>query len=216
MSCKLDDCTGAVTTTTIDPLVEGTPIDYEALQRWQQGWRFSLLKDAVDRAHEGEMDWDSLRDVMGRNDLPDLLQAVWTRLPQDQLIKALGDAWSGCEFPEQKVSRREWLPMFRRAGYHDEDVLATPPASITLWRGGVLKTRMAWTADREQAEWFQRRFDHLGRSGKLWTVTVGADRLLAHYHETHRRENEYVIDPTGIRPKEITACTEGSGVFDFR
>ena len=62
---------------------------------------------------------------------------------------------------------------------------------------------MAWTADRERAEWFQYKFDHLGHSGKLWTVTVGAERLLGHYHEKHRGENEYVIDPTGLRPKEI-------------
>ena len=92
--------------------------------------------------------------------------------------------------------------MFRTAGYHVDDEPATPPDSITLWRGGVKKTRMAWTADRERAEWFQHRFDAI-KPGKLWTITVGPDRLLAHYHEKHRRENEYVIDPTGIRPKEI-------------
>lgn len=194
-----------MTTTIIDPAAQGAPIDYDALQRRQRRLQFDRLKAAVHRAREGETDWDSLTCMMGRNELPHLLQAVWTRLPQDQLVKALGGAWSGCEFSEQKMSRREWLPMFRRAGYHDEAVPATPPEGITLWRGGVLKTRMAWTADREQAEWFQRRFDHLGKPGKLWTVTVGADRLLAHYHETRRRENEYVIDPTGIRPKEDTA-----------
>jgi len=85
---------------------------------------------------EGETDWDSLCDMMGRNELPDLLQYVWTRLPQDQLIKAVGDAWSGCEFTEQKVSRGNWLPMFRRAGYHDDDVLGTRPQhhAVAWWR----------------------------------------------------------------------------------
>jgi hypothetical protein len=60
---------------------------------------------------------------------------------------------------------------------------------------------MVWTADREQAEWCQHRFER--KPGKLWTVTVGPECLLAHYHEKHRRENEYVIDPTGLRPKEV-------------
>ncbi len=53
---------------------------------------------------------------------------------------------------------------------------------------------MSWTADRERAVWSQ----HLGGDNlsKLWTVTVGRDRLLAHYHEMHRGKDEYVIDPT--------------------
>jgi hypothetical protein len=65
--------------------------------------------------------------------------------------------------------------------HEDRDNLrtSTPPDSITLWLGGVRKTRMAWTADRDRAESFQHRFDHI-EPGKLWTVTVGPDRLLAH------------------------------------
>jgi hypothetical protein len=157
---------------------------------------------AIQRARAGENNWDSLCHTMGRNERPDLLQFVWTQLPQDQLIKAVGDAWAMCEFPEKRLPRREWLPMFRAAGYHDEEEPATPPDSITLWRGGTRKTRMSWTADREQAEWFQHRFDHV-KPGKLWTVTVGPDRLLAHYRKKHRGENEYVIDPTGLRPKDV-------------
>jgi hypothetical protein len=62
--------------------------------------------------------------------------------------------------------------------------------------GGVRKTRMAWTADRDRAEWFQHRYEHTDKPGKLWTITVGPDRLLAHYHERHRGEDEHVIDPS--------------------
>ena len=62
---------------------------------------------------------------------------------------------------------------------------------------------MSWTADRDRAEWFQHRFDHPGTVGRLWTITVGPDRLLAHYHVQHRKEDEYVIDSTGIRPHEV-------------
>ena len=105
------------------------------------------------------------------------------------------------EFPQRMLHRREWLPMFRAAGYHVDDDSVPPPTRVTLWRGGVRKTRMAWTADRERAEWFQHRFNHI-KPGKLWTITVGPDRLLAHYDEKHRAEDEYVIDPTGLRPKD--------------
>jgi len=62
--------------------------------------------------------------------------------------------------------------------------------------GGVRKTRMAWTADRDRAEWFQHRYQHTDKPGKVWTITVGPDRLLAHYHERHRGEDEHVIDPS--------------------
>jgi hypothetical protein len=37
--------------------------------------------------------------------------------------------------------------------------------------GGVRKTRMAWTADRDRAEWFQHRYEHTDKPGKLWTIT---------------------------------------------
>ncbi len=156
---------------------------------------------AIERARDGETRWESLTHMMGRNELPELLEFTWHRLPQDQLIVAVGDAWSMCEFPEQRMPRREWVPIFRTAGYHDGLQPADPPERLTLWRGGVKRTRMAWSADREQAEWFQRRPGSL--PGKLWTVTVGGDRLLAHYGSHHRGESEYVIDPTGLRPKEV-------------
>jgi hypothetical protein len=128
---------------------------------------------------------------------------VWDTLPHDQRIKAIGEAWTAAEHPERALRRAEWLLMFRAVGYLDDDKPATPPEQITLWRGGVKKTRMSWTADRERAVWFQQRFSDIGKPGKLWTVTVGPDRLLAHFHELHRHEDEYIIDPTGLRPREV-------------
>jgi hypothetical protein len=47
-----------------------------------------------------------------------------------------------------------------------------------------------------------KRYSEIGKPSKLWTVTVDSDRLLAHYHEKHHSEDEYVIDPTGLRPRE--------------
>lgn len=193
---------------TMDELLaaadNGVAIDQAEHERLLQQDRDQRLMAAITRCREGETGWLTLCGMMGRNEFPHLLQFVWTRLPHHQLITAVGDAWAGCEAPENYVPRKEWLSIFRAAGYHDDETPTTPPNSVTLWRGGTRKTRMAWTADRERAEWFQHRFDHLGSTpGKLWTLTVGPDRLLAHYHEKHRHEDEYVIDPTGIRPKEV-------------
>ena len=142
-------------------------------QRLLQKQHLQRLTAAAACFGDGERDWDSLRGTwMGRNELPGLLSLVWAGLPREQLIKALGDAWVTCEYPEQAMPRREWLPIFRSAGYHDEESPAAAPDRITLWRGGIRKIGMSWTADRDRAEWFQHRFlrhggealDHHGRA----------------------------------------------------
>ncbi len=63
---------------------------------------------------------------------------------------------------------------------------------------------MAWTSNRFIAEWFRDRWP----DGKLWTVTVQHDRLLAHVNnvrldESGQSEDEYVIDPDGMQPEEL-------------
>jgi len=184
----------------------GEVISEAERQRLLRKQHLQRLTAAAVGFRDGERDWDSLRRHMmgiGRNELPGLLSLFWDGLPREQPIKALGDAWVTCEYPEQAMPRREWLPIFRSAGYHDEESPAAAPDRITLWRGGILRCGMSWTADRDRAEWFQHRFDHPGTVGRLWTITVGPDRLLAHYHTQHRSEDEYVIDSTGIRPHEV-------------
>ena len=135
-------------------------------QRLLQKQHLQRLTAAAARFGDGERDWDSLRHMMGRNELPGLLSLVWAGLPREQLIKALGDAWVMCEYPEQAMPRREWLPIFRSAGYHDEESPAAAPDRITLWRGGIRRCGMSWTADRDRAEWFQHRFDHPRHGGE--------------------------------------------------
>jgi hypothetical protein len=174
---------------------------HKAQQRIERRRSDELVKDAIQRSRDGETDWEALVHGLRRNDMPFLLLMVWDVLSRDQRVKAISDAWTSAEFPERYLRREEWLPMFRTVGYLDEDRRAVAPEQVTLWRGGVKKTRMAWTADREQAVWFQHRG---GKPGKLWTVTVGPDKLLAHFHALHRHEDEYVIDPTGLRPKQVS------------
>lgn len=177
----------------------------KAVTRRQRRKEKQLQKAAVQRAREGENNWEALSDRLGQNALPGLLQLVWEYLAPDQRILGIGDAWTGPDHsPELLLHPRDWLAMFREVGYHVDDGPAQPPERITLFRGGIRMTGMAWSAQRERAEYFQHRYDHRGgKPGKLWTVTVGPDRLLAHYHEKHRGEDEYVIDPTGLTAKDI-------------
>ena len=83
-----------------------------------------LLDAAVRRAVAGETDWQVICHGMGRNDLPALLSLVWQR-NASQLVIAVGDAWTMAEFPQRMLHRREWLPMFRAAGYHVDDDSST-------------------------------------------------------------------------------------------
>jgi hypothetical protein len=180
--------------------------ELKAREQWLADGRLNL---ALQMVGLGDTDWDSLTCCMGRNELPALLSHVWRHIPHDQLLKAVCDAWVSAEFPEPHLPRRQWLNIFRGAGYHDGEQPATPPERVTLWRGGIKRSRMSWTADRAQAEWYRDRFRDMPGSpgpGRLWTVTVGADRLLAHYGgggDGGRGEDEYVINPTGLRPREV-------------
>ena len=160
---------------------------------------------------EGIWDWDELTRNLPRNTLPAVLEELEASSLMffddgysAELAHALTVAWVMAEFPEQYVSRKTWIRWFRQVGYIVNGDAADPPEQVTLFRGGVHFDRMAWTSGRFVAEWFRDRWPN----GKLWAATVPADRLLAHVNnlrleESGRSEDEYIIDPTGLRPKEI-------------
>ncbi|SKV73807.1 Uncharacterised protein [Mycobacteroides abscessus subsp. massiliense] len=56
---------------------------------------------------------------------------------------------------------------------------------------------MAWTADRQLAEWFRDRYP----GGRLWKATVPGHHLLAVYdgiRDGGGGESEYVVNPDGL------------------
>jgi hypothetical protein len=181
------------------------------------------IEDAVKRMQADPATlWTSLVNELGfgvSNEQSLLLSRLWDILPDKQRPTAIAYAWTGADPPEQILPTDEWLKMFRAVGYIDDahlgthiqdGYLGTPPAQITLWRGGVRKTGMSWTADRKRAEWFQhRRYDHVSdwNPGKLWTATISADHVLAHFHVL-RPEDEYVVDPAGLHPVEVLEAPE--------
>jgi hypothetical protein len=158
------------------------------------------IPPAVKRAREGETTWTTLADGIAPKDRPELLSKVWQFLPTKQRIIAIGDAWVNTKSPEWRLRTDVWLSMFQDVGYHDCDQPAQPPETITLWRGGTL-AGMSWSGTRTVAERFQN--SDPDSPGRLWSVAVGPERLLAHYTH-HADEDEYVIDITDLDPTEIT------------
>ena len=165
------------------------------------------IEDAVKRLQaDGETLWWSLVNDLGFSfeEQHLLLSRLWDNLPGNQRAIAIAAAWTLSDPTEECLRPDEWLKMFRAVGYIEDGYRdRPPPAQITLWRGGVRKTGMSWTADRSVAVRFQHRFAPHKPPGKLWTVTVGANRLLAHFDVLRPGEDEYVVDPAGLAPIEI-------------
>ncbi|MGV9794294.1 hypothetical protein [Gordonia sp. NPDC003422] len=158
--------------------------------------------DALAAISAGETSWETLTRNVGRNDLPAILTEVAWSMTEDQLAVALREAWVGAERPEDYLDRDEWIGMFESVGYRHNLDRVRPPAEVVLYRGGIDPNRMAWTADRAQAEWFRDRYP----GGRLWTATVRGGDLLAYYDGvrtgdgTGSGETEYVVNPDDIAP----------------
>jgi hypothetical protein len=120
------------------------------------------------------------------------------------------DAWVQPEWPEANYGTPMWRTMFQQVGYlHlDEDGQPQPRPEVvpTLWRGAIPSRRkgMAWTSDRERAEWFVRRWQPGGsfRKASLWRLDdVPADRVFARFDG--RGEHEWALDTRGLTPVRV-------------
>lgn len=136
----------------------------------------------------------------GRNEGPAIVfDAHFSRsLPKADLPQVLAHAWSSAEYPEQALDGA-WVAMFHAAGFTADGVPATPPDSITLYRGATEAGRhgMSWTSDLDAARKFARGELRGRPAGSVWTATVPAVGLLAHI--TSREESEWVVDPAPLR-----------------
>lgn len=177
--------------------------------------------------------WDEVRGTHGRNDLPAVLFNEAARLSDEEVAQGIHDAWVSAEWPVQCLDVREdwdehkdvlvysgvdlWIEyLFERVGpLHNDDRVSAeslvPEEGLTLYRGAIedLAVGMSWTASRERAEWFARRFNGIrhplygeGLVGHLYRLEVSraeADMVLAHFDsESGRAEDEYVIDCRGF------------------
>ena len=151
------------------------------------------------------VDWKELTRYLDFNDLPAALAEVHGDLDQDQLARGLRDAWTRTNPASRTtVDRTQWLKWFRAVGYIEGDRRVDPPRRLKLYRGAPDPNGMSWTSDINVAKFFRHSW-----RGRLWTTTVGHRRLLAHFPRSVSLdgsglvESEYIIDPTGLRPREI-------------
>lgn len=72
------------------------------------------------------------------------------------------------------IPQRDWMALWKRAGYSDDGRPAERPDSpVRLWRGSTrgLRRRWSWTDDSDRARWFADRVSLLGIDvGSVWTV----------------------------------------------
>lgn len=136
--------------------------------------------------------------LSGRNHGPVLLLRLWEagRLNVQALRAVICDAWNGAEFPCLTVPRRIWLEWFRSVGFVSDSGRSAPTEPLEVWRSQVGRTiGLAWTTDRERAEWFHKRnVERPGCAPRMLHGFVPPPAVLAFVDE--RNEAEVVCDPT--------------------
>lgn len=202
----------------------GPPLTMEEQKAGE--WRNCQLvtADAV-AAHRGKHDLDSFtRPFYSRatatRDAPFFVGACVHAgcFTEEVAVEAVAWSWSMPEWPEGNFGKPFWLRLFGAVGYlhHDraDDLTRTPPETVPdLWRGAISSRRkgLAWTADRERAEWFAQRWEAGGHFKQLhlWHLPAGAvepRRVLARFDG--RGEAEWVIDTRRLTPAIVVGATK--------
>jgi len=122
---------------------------------------------------------------------------------------ALFDAWTGCRTNWHRYSNSDIQCLFIFANREKMLSLGYPlpgDGPYTIYRGiaGRGSARRirgrSWTADFEKAKWFAKRFGHL-ENPAVFQATVDKPCIYAYTNE--REEQEFIIDPVGIKPKKV-------------
>jgi hypothetical protein len=117
--------------------------------------------------------------------------------------QAVGAAWIDSEnihqeYPAWNALWKDDRPLKHLAMEEEErDFLVNLPESFQVFRGVksvVGKKGLAWTLDREKAEWFATRF---GGSGFVYVATVQKSQCHAYF--SGRNESEIVVEPFQIK-----------------
>ncbi len=100
------------------------------------------------------------------------------------------------------VGQREWVSMFRTAGFvtDDEKYRPFPTEPLTVYRGTTWGGRrgMSWTEDRERAGWFAGRWNP---TALVFEVRIDPAAVLARLGVPGGRdEHEVVVDPVMLPP----------------
>lgn len=128
----------------------------------------------------------------------------------EDFSKLLAYCWTAEEDPSQdkNVKLRTVVSWFKQAkpeymmSDREKYYLNTLPDMVTVYRGvGVGRARrgLSWTANKDTAVWFAKRFNHKDRVGYVLTATVPKSRIFCYLND--RGEDELVID---VKEEELS------------
>jgi hypothetical protein len=149
---------------------------------------------------------------LGRNELPWWLLEAEPGLTDEEMADVIADCWTGPEFPEQTIKPRNWVRMFRRAGYvHDDKPAAPPTEPVRLYRGcAAWRWRgMAWTEDRAKAEWFAARVARWSPDGEVVVAEALVQPVALLVQIDERSEAEYVFNTAMTSKVRIISRARG-------
>ena len=173
--------------------------DKEALDRMNK-----LYEEQIDKAD----DVDRLLLIIRTPYWLTFLKHIKPYLSKNDFDTMLGDVWVQSENPngDVNVSVRTSASYFRKA---NKKVLMTPeemevytslPDTLTVYRGvspGRVENGLSWTANKEKALWFAKRFMRTGRDAVLLSGEVRKKDVLAYLNR--RNEDELVISPKDVK-----------------
>lgn len=170
-------------------------------------WATQVAEDLIDEySADGDLTYRELLDRWWSGphhdrDLPRLGTTLVNSgaITGEQARTLLAAAWTDPEFPETGADAGDWLDAFASVGYLSDDDAAAPTAPLTLFRGAppARAAGMAWTADRDIAQWFATRLDTAAGAGCVWATVAPPQTVLARF--VRRSEDEYVLNPRHLR-----------------
>jgi hypothetical protein len=161
--------------------------------------------------HEGKRDLDNLPAALYAHaggpthtrDLPDVVYQVVLAdcLTDEGAHDAVARGWTMTEFPEANLGHEEWVELFDYIGGYvtDEGPDTNDGGEPVLYRGATedRSAGMAWTTDRDRAQWFADRFSSSLDPAFVYEIRdVPARAILARFEG--RGENEVVIETEGL------------------
>lgn len=137
----------------------------------------------------------------GRNDAP---IALWDEFCEgsigewnpDETRQIVVKVWETAEWPEDELTREEWLALFNASHYEK------PAETLTIYRGCTPERihRMAWTTNLEKARWFATRELLWAPEAAVFRAVIPPEGVLCmvdlEVDGNGRSENEIVVDPS--------------------
>jgi hypothetical protein len=193
-----------------DPAAPASLESRELDARRKTRWKGNIMNETTSTTTLTELtDADPILDHFvtelmwaGRNDGPQLLWSWWQsgEMPSHVFKTLVPHVWSLAEWPSRALLARDWLGMFKDAGFVSDCGSSAPTEPVVVYRGAVQSNirGFSWTMDLERATWFARREELFGfGEGKVFRVTAPPHAVLGHFLD--RCEDEIVLNPLCLK-----------------